>query len=143
MLSTPRLRIIPIMRRHSRSYNVMNFQVYPKRTLGKRGNMLLSEVVFMVLVLSFIVILVAFVAKQSSAGRVVEEQTAKKIALMLDAARPGMEITLYAGDVLGKMPPGANWKAFVISDGNVRVKLSEKGGYSYGYFTTGKVDYRI
>src|SRR3989338_6590709 len=122
MLSTPRLRIIPIMRRHSRSCNVMNFQVYPRGTpaegnqgflstssfskpqqpasqrewLGKRGNMLLSEVVFMVLVLSFIVILVAFVAKQSSAGRVVEEQTAKKIALMLDAARPGMEITLYA-----------------------------------------------
>ena len=101
----------------------------------RNGNMLLSDVVFLVLAVSFFTILVVFIAKQSSSFLTTEEQSAKEIALMLDAMSPGTQASLFVKDVIEKRAEGYNRPVVIISreSHSVRVQLSEKSGYSYGF----------
>ena len=114
---------------------------------NRKATLLVSDVVFLVLVLAFIAILFLFVSKQSSNVYLLEQKTAKEIALLIDASEPGTQVKLRLTEVLDK-------KETTISDGDaividdkanfVSVKLSGKSGYSYGFFVKrDRIEYSI
>ncbi len=110
--------------------------------MDKKGvNILMQNVVYVVLVLAFFAILFAFVGLKASDGALLEERTAKKIALIIDTASSGTKVSLNVEDVLEKNDGVVN--PIVIRDNVVSVKLSEKSGYSYGYFSDNNAAYKL
>ncbi|MEK6757997.1 MAG: hypothetical protein AABX88_02610, partial [Nanoarchaeota archaeon] len=61
---------------------------------NKRGNILTENIVFILLNLAFVAILVLFVFSKTGDVALLEEKYAKQIALVLDSAKPGMEISM-------------------------------------------------
>ena len=77
-----------------------------------------------------------FIVLKSSSGIVYEERSSKQIALMLDAAKPGVEITMDMSDILDKLEEGWKIKDVVNINRNVvTVKLGEGPGFSYSFFS--------
>lgn len=107
-----------------------------KQKNHKAGKMLFSTVIFIVLNIMFFGILLVF-AFSSSGGTVVYEQAyAKQIALIINEARPVMEIKLNMEEGM-KLAEKNNIgfdEIVKIEDNAVIVKLREGGGYSYSFF---------
>ena len=103
----------------------------------KKGNILTENIIFIVLNLTFIIILMLFVFSKTEAAPVLEEKYAKQIALILDAAEPGMTIDLNMKDAI-KIAEKENFdfnEIVKIEDNLVIVKLSgDSRGYSYSFF---------
>mgnify|MGYP001610502045 CR=1 FL=1 len=97
----------------------------------------MSNVVFILLVILFFSILLTFVVKQSSKEYILEEQAAKKIALAIDAAKPGTQIFLNLANVLEK---NVRDEPITIQGNIVYVKLTEKTGYGYSFFNNVNVE---
>jgi len=97
----------------------------------------MSNVVFILLVILFFSILLTFVVKQSSKEYILEEQSAKKIALAIDAANPGTQIYLNLAKVLEK---NVREEPITIQGNIVYVKLTEKTGYGYAFFNNVNVE---
>ena len=106
-----------------------------KRT-GKKGDILVGDVIFLVLNLVFLAILIIFVISKTNDASRFEEIYAKQIALIIDSAKPGMTIYLNMEDAIEKaMDENQNIGTLVRINGNmVTVKLKEKGEYSYSFF---------
>jgi hypothetical protein len=105
---------------------------------GKKGELLIENIVFMILNLAFLSILVLFLMKQGGSGALYEEAYSKQIALLLDSAKPGMVMTLNfeKGMELAK-DKGVLFNNTVIIDNDankVYVKLSDSGGKEYHFF---------
>jgi len=103
---------------------------------GKRGQILPENVIFIVLNLIFLTILILFIYSKSGGEAVLEEKYAKQIALIIDSARPGMEIHLNMEDAFEKADKNgfSRDKIISIEENLVTVKLREKGGSSYYFF---------
>lgn len=105
---------------------------------GKKGNLLPEQIVMIVLNLVFIGILILFITIRTGDAHAMEESYAKKIALILDSAKPGMVIHLNMEDAISKAEKnlGKDRIGSIVSiTGNiVTVKLREQGGYSYSFF---------
>jgi len=103
---------------------------------GKKGAVLMENVVFIILNVLFLTILILFLARQGQGAIVLEQSYAKQIALLIDSAKPGMTIILDMGkakDLAEKN--NLEFKDIVKKTDNViTIRLSEKGGYSYSYF---------
>ena len=101
-----------------------------------KGNILTENIIFIVLNLVFISILIIFLFSKTENGAILEEKYAKQIALVLDAAEPGMTISLDMKDAIdiAKKENSDLGSIVSIKDNVVFVKLSEKGGYSYSFF---------
>ena len=102
--------------------------------------MLLSSMIFIILNVLFLSILILFLAKQSNNTKIVEENYAKEISLIVDSAKPSMLINLdmtNAKKIIEKN--NLDFKnAVIISGNNILIKLDEKTGYTYSFFN--KVD---
>ncbi len=115
---------------------------------SKKGNLIVSDVIFLILAVMFIVLLFVFVARQSSNVFLIEQKTAKEVALIIDSAKHGMEIkVLLDGNFIDKAKEFRE-KPIVIDNvnKNVIVKLNDKPGYSgyrYGFFNNVNADARI
>ncbi len=107
---------------------------------GKGAQMLVENVVFIVLNLVFLSILVLFLVKQGSSVSMVEEPYAKKIALLIDSAKPGMMMKINMEDVVLAAEDGKiNLDDAIRINGQyVVVDLGEGDGYSYHFFN--KID---
>ena len=110
--------------------------------MEKKGTILAENIIFIVLNLVFIMILFFFIFLKSGGAAVLEEKYAKKIALIIDSARPGMEIHLDMEDAIKtaekeKFPLG---QIVSIRNNILTVKLREKGGYSYSFFNDVEVN---
>ena len=74
---------------------------------------------------------------------VLEERYAKQIAMIVDSAKPGMEIRINMEKAFEEADKN-NWNRdgiVSIKDGLVNVKLNEKGkGYSYSFFNDVEVN---
>ena len=70
--------------------------------MQKRGNILTENIIFIILNLVFVVILVLFIFSRMSGEGVLEEKYAKQIALIVDGAKPVMEIHLNMQDAVEK-----------------------------------------
>ncbi len=103
---------------------------------NKKANILVENIIFIILNLIFLAILILFVVKQGSGAVVVEQSYAKQIALLIDSAKPGMLIKLNMEDAkeLAEDNKFDFDKIVDITDNKVTVRVSEKGGYSYGFF---------
>ena len=104
---------------------------------SKKGTILIENVIFIILNLVFITILMFFLFRQGSGAVLVEQTHAKQIALMIDAAKPGMEIRLKmedAKEIIDERQEITFDQAVSINGNVVKVKLTEKGGYTYSFF---------
>lgn len=105
---------------------------------NKKGDNLLTEnMIFIILNLVFLVILILFIYLKMDDPSVFEEKYSKEIALMLDAAKPGMEIyyDLDFSDGDEEWLKGNFADSVTLQDNVITVKLREKGGYSYSTFS--------
>jgi len=102
----------------------------------KRGTILLENVIFIILNLVFLTILILFLFRQGSGAIVLEQSYAKNIALLIDSAKPIMEMKLNMEDVMDLAEKnGVNRDEIVKINANVvTVKLTQKGGYKYSFF---------
>ncbi len=107
-----------------------------RNRLNKKGeNLILSPLIFIVLNIMFFGILLGFVFNSSNGVLVYEQAYAKQIALIIDSAKPGMNISLNMEEAVEKAKD-EKWKGKIVSikDNIVTVKLGEGGGYSYQFF---------
>jgi hypothetical protein len=97
------------------------------------------HVIFIVLNLVFFVALLYFVSRASSGATILEERYAKQVALMLDAAKPGMIIHFDFGkDLEIAKKNGVTLENILRIDNDkkeVIVKFTSKGGFKYSYFS--------
>tara|TARA_Y100000034_G_scaffold121826_1_gene166525 strand:- start:58 stop:456 length:399 start_codon:yes stop_codon:yes gene_type:complete len=106
--------------------------------MKKKAQILVENVVFIILNLIFLTILILFIYSKSGSEALLEEKYAKQIALIIDSAKPQMEIHLNMEDAIKKAKN--KWgedkigKIVSISGNTVTVKLREKGGNSYSFF---------
>lgn len=110
------------------------------RFIGKKGESVLYEnITYMVVNLLFFSMLFVFVAKAGSGSSAYEEVYARKIAMIVDMAKPGDTINLDISD----MSKIAEKNKFSISNivrfdndkKEVLVRLGGGKGYSFGFFT--------
>jgi len=103
---------------------------------GKRGTILIENVVFIILNLAFLAILILFLLRQGNGAIVLEQSYAKNIALLIDSAKPITEMKLNMEDAMALAEKnGISREDIVEINGNiVTVKLSRDGGYSYSFF---------
>lgn len=110
----------------------------------KRGAILIETIVFIILNLIYLTILIVFLLKYSSGLNLVEESYSKQIALLLDSAKPEMNIYLNMEDALelAEEKWGAQHlnETVIINGNQVTVKLSEKSGQSYYFFNEIKIE---
>ena len=108
-----------------------------KRKLSRKGNILTENIIFIVLNLTFIIILMLFLFSKTGETSVLEEKYTKQIALLIDSAEPGMTIDLNMEDAI-KAAGEENFPVneIVRVNGNVvTVRLNEDSeGYSYSFF---------
>jgi len=104
--------------------------------MKKRGVILVENVIFIILNILFITILLLFLLRQGEGAVVLEQSYAKNIALLIDSAKPVMEIKLNMEDAMKLAKKnGVNREDIVrINNNLVIVKLSDKGGYQYSFF---------
>ncbi len=105
--------------------------------MQKRGNILTENIIFIILNLVFVVILVLFIFSRMSGEGVLEEKYAKQIALIVDGAKPVMEIHLNMQDAVEKAKSNgiAPENIASISENIVNVKINSRGeGYDYSFF---------
>ena len=112
--------------------------------MKRRGNILVGDVVFIILALVFITMLFIFVAKQSSSSALVEEKAAKEIALAIDAAEPGTQITISVDRLFSGNKPEVKEPILINNEKRiVKVQLKDKSGYSYGFFSKKNVNVKL
>lgn len=105
---------------------------------GKKGDgtILVENIIYLILNLLFFAILIVFLIKQSSGAALLEQTYSKKIALLIDQAKPGMIIKLNLEKALkvakqDKLTP----QEILIIEGNfVKVTLEDGGGQEYHFF---------
>jgi len=105
---------------------------------GKRGDtdILIQNVIFIVLNIAYGFILLFFVFTKTGDAAVLEEKYSKQIALLIDAAEPGMSIHLNMEDALDiAEKKNILTNEIVKITGNiVTVKLENGRGHSYTFF---------
>ena len=105
-----------------------------------RGELLVSNIVFIVLNLLFLTILILFVAQQGDGAIVLEQSYAKQIALLIDAAQPETTMVLDMRKVVEKADEEGVADIVTKKDNVITVKSTEKSGYSYSYFNNVEVN---
>tara|TARA_Y100000034_G_C6833671_1_gene376547 strand:- start:670 stop:1080 length:411 start_codon:yes stop_codon:yes gene_type:complete len=103
----------------------------------KSESLIYPIVIFITLNIIFFSILLFFVFKSSTAAGIYEQAYAKQIALMIDEAKSSMSIFINLEKEIKIAEKNKQPREEIISTENneVIVKLSNKGGYSYRYFS--------
>jgi hypothetical protein len=114
------------------------------KRLDNRGTNILTEnLLFIILNFIFLSILIIFLVSKVGSAAVLEEKYAKQIAMVLNSAKPIMEIHLNMKDAFKKADKN-HWprKNIVsVNENVVVVKLSERSkGYSYSFFNDIEID---
>jgi hypothetical protein len=112
--------------------------------MKKRGNILTENIIFIILNLVFISIIVLYLSLRTGDSFVMEEIYAKQIALMIDASKPNMIISLNMEEGISKLEKERNKKITEFSDSEIKdivkinenivsVSLTAEEGKSYSY----------
>ena len=106
------------------------------KKIDKKGQMLYEQIIFLVLNIFIFSALLFFIWRSASDTSVGEEIMAKKLALILDGMRPGMEVNMTLVDFY-KIMEKNNFKEFPIKIENnlVTVKATAGAGYSFRFFS--------
>lgn len=116
--------------------------------MRKKGLEAISEnLIFIVLNTIFFVIFFVFVARASTGAAFYEQLYAKQISLLIDSAKPGMNIEIDVSKLvkLAKKNKLENWQAFDCVQVNkekqeITVKASQKQ-YTFLYFNSLKFNF--
>ncbi|HKL23849.1 MAG TPA: hypothetical protein VJ912_00780 [Candidatus Nanoarchaeia archaeon] len=106
------------------------------KKFGKKGELLVENVIFIILNLVFLSIIVLFLVQQGNSVGELEETYSKKAALMIDSAEPVMKIKFDMRKGLEKI----NKKeldfenALEIKNNKVIVSLSNDSYFDYHFF---------
>jgi len=105
---------------------------------SKRGTttLLIENILYLILNMLFFAILIAFLIQQGSGSALLEQTYSKKVALLIDQARPGMIIKINLGEGM-KVAEKDNispLEILTIQGNFVNVKLSDQGGQDYHFF---------
>jgi hypothetical protein len=104
--------------------------------ISRKANILQENLVFSLLNFAFFAILIVFIYSRTGDPSILEEKYSKQIAMMIDAAKPGMLISFDMKEVLDASKK-QNWERdkIVSFEGNsIRVQLKKDGGYTYHFF---------
>ena len=66
--------------------------------MNTKAEILHENVIFIILNVVFFSVMLAFIYLQSSSVHLMEEETAKQVALLIDAAKPGTDIEINLKD---------------------------------------------
>jgi uncharacterized membrane protein YgcG len=101
-----------------------------------KGTILMENVIFIILNIFYLGILILFLFRQGSGIVALEQSYAKNIALLIDSAKPIMEMNLNMEDAMKLAEKnGVSREEIVNIQGNiVTVKLTPDGGYQYSFF---------
>lgn len=109
--------------------------------MNQRAEILHEHVIFIVLNIVFFSVMLLFVYLQSSSVHLMEEETAKQIALIIDVAKPGTEVSINLKNFFEKAEKnGINRLNSIEIDKEknlVFVRGSEDSFFEYGYFNDG------
>ena len=101
----------------------------------------LEEIIFWILNLVFFLALLVFVWRVGSGTAIIEENSAKQIALTLDSIKPGMEVTLNLEKIYDKAEKNkfTGEEDYVViidfEENKVTAKAAAKSGYDYYFFS--------
>jgi len=115
--------------------------------MDKKGAELLTvHIVFVVIVLVFIAAMFLFISRAGSQATLYEQAYAKKIALLIDGAKPGTTIELALFDAY-QLAEKNNFEGTIVQIANdarkVTVRLYDGGGYDFYYFNDVSVVWNI
>jgi len=106
--------------------------------MEKRGELGLSDIIFIVLNVIFFAILLIFVVRAGNSTAIYEEMYAKKFALMIDSAKPGMVIHMNI-EKLNEVAKKNHYNGKIVEikeeESRVIVRLASGQGYSFQYFS--------
>lgn len=105
---------------------------------NKKADILHENIIFIILNVVFFSIMLIFIYLQGSSVHLSEEETAKQIALLIDASRPETIIEINLEDLfLESEKNGINREKVVEIDEDknlIVVRASEDSFYEYSYF---------
>jgi len=105
---------------------------------NKKAEILHENVIFIILTVVFFSIMLVFIYLQASSVHLAEEETAKQIALLIDASRPGTEIEINLEDLFLEAEKDGINKENVVEINEIKnlvtVRASEDSFYEYSYF---------
>ena len=108
---------------------------------NKKAEILHENVIFIILNVVFFSVMIAFIYLQSSSVHLMEEETAKQVALLIDASKPGTDIEVNLKDFFEEAEKnGIDRLKSIEIDKNKNVVLvrgSEDSFFEYGYFNDG------
>ncbi len=111
--------------------------------MNRKGNILEGNVIYIILVVLFFTILFSFLYREGSNESVLEEKAAKRIALAIDAMKPGSQVTLNLEDVLEKKQGNVGNPISIVGN-SVKVKLrTDQEGYEYSFFNNVKPELKL
>ncbi|MBU3913639.1 MAG: hypothetical protein KKB21_03960 [Nanoarchaeota archaeon] len=116
-----------------------------KRGLRKAGStdFLSSVIIFILLNVLFFSVMFAFVYISGSKARIYEQAYSKQIALILDGAKPGTNITLDLSKIYEVARKEKRFERMIILDSEnnvVEVRLQNSGeGYRTKYFSSANI----
>lgn len=109
---------------------------------NKANTYLLETIIFIILNIVFFVVMLGFAIKSSGGIGQYEQAYAKQIALLVDSGKENMTfwIDMGKGIELSKKAKYDKQIIFANDFNEIVVKLDEKGGYGYKYFTNNKIE---
>ena len=115
--------------------------------MNKRG-IVISNVIFIAVVLFFFMLILMFIYSNVYGRPIYEQKLAKQIALMIDEAKPKMDIYINVEKELKIAEKNRFDKESIVTinenEKKVIVKLGHSGGgYSYSYFSDYKVSTKL
>jgi len=109
--------------------------------MNKKAEILHENVIFIILNVVFFSVMVLFIYLQGSSVHLIEEETAKQVALLIDVAKPGTDIEINLKDFFEQAEGNGieRVKSIEIDKEKnvVLVRGSEDSFYEYGYFNDG------
>ena len=113
----------------------------------KAVEMLMNNVIIIVITAVFFAFMFLFVARAGAQVTIAEQTYAKQIALLIDNAKPGTIIDLDVSELktISEKNKIALDKTIIIDNkaGKVRVALTSKGGYEFGFFNSADILWSI
>ncbi len=115
--------------------------------MNKKGvSLIVSVVIYIVLFVVFIFLLYSAVARPGSQAALDEQTNAKKIALIIDKAKPGMEAEIDTFK-MHRLAEKNNFNGEIVRIDNennkVNVKLTGGKGYDYYFFVDSRIVWNL
>ncbi len=118
-----------------------------KNKKGGSDNVLIEQVIFIVLNVVVFSMLLFFVVSQTSGAAVIQEQSAKKIALAIDSMQKNMEVNITLPELFdgakGNNYPYDQMVKVNFDTGIVSVSIKSGSSYSYRHFSSVLEDFSI